>query len=50
MGAPGGSVSVEFDGYPAERARDEQLRRECGEGANIVPWSTQLPADVLRIG
>lgn len=40
---------IELDGYKAERAEQERMRVEKGEGYNIVPWLTEIPRDCVRL-
>lgn len=39
---------VEFEGYEAERARQQQMVNQDGEGDNVVPYLSLIPQEKLR--
>lgn len=45
----GETVVVCLDGYEEGKAHDEKLRRDCGEGFNVVPWIIEIPLSLLKL-
>ncbi len=43
-----GFVFFHFDGYEDGKAKNEKLRREKGEGYNVVPWLAEIPVSILE--
>lgn len=43
-----GKQLVDFDGYDRERESDRIAKERDGEGANIVPWFSVIPVELLK--
>ncbi len=45
----GSFVVVYFDGYDDVKRQDEKLKREQGEGFNVVPFLAEIPVAILEV-